>query len=70
VDGGNIGISFDADWNVRVQKRGHWINPASEAQYAKLQGWLEQHKPALVELLGEGLGRAVHAVVLSLGFRV
>ena len=53
VDGGNIGISFDADWNVRVQKRGHWVNPTSEPQYAKLQGWLQQHKASLVDMLGE-----------------
>ena len=52
MDGGNVGISF-CDGVLRLQKRGHWITPSSEAQYSKLTAWLEPRRAALAGLLGE-----------------
>ncbi len=43
VDGANLGISFAGEaYELRLQKRGHWITPSSEAQYAKLGAWLDK----------------------------
>eukprot|EP00803_Ostreobium_quekettii_P007429 evm.model.scf_4811.1 EVM.evm.TU.scf_4811.1 scf_4811:242-3088(-) len=53
VDGSNIGIGFDSEWRPTLQKRGHWVTPASEAQYAKLGAWLERHGAALAECIGQ-----------------
>lgn len=67
VDGSNLGISFDENWVPRLQKRGHWVTPASEAQYAKLGGWLEKHKAILAQRIGELGGHSVPSKIHSRG---
>lgn len=53
VDGANLGISFaTAHGPARCQKRGRWVTPDSEAQFAKLQAWLEAHQEDLRAVLG------------------
>lgn len=52
VDGGNIGISFDKNDSIMLQKRGHWVTPASETQYSKLDGWLKMRREVLHNMLG------------------
>ncbi|GMH43491.1 hypothetical protein BSKO_11413 [Bryopsis sp. KO-2023] len=53
VDGSNLGLSFDENWNLRAQKRGHWVTSVSEAQYAKLDGWIKKHRASLFDVLGQ-----------------
>ena len=40
VDGANLGISFDAKGNVRVQNRGNYLHLPSPGQWKKLSEWL------------------------------
>lgn len=43
VDGANIGISFDDDWQLRLQKRGRFVTPLSEPQFGdRMQQWLDR----------------------------
>lgn len=53
VDGSNLGLSFDENWNMCAQKRSHWITSASEEQYCKLGTWMDKHRASLVQVLGE-----------------
>ena len=53
VDGANLGISL-IDGEIRFQKRGHWVVPASEEQFAKLESWASQHKHAILRILANG----------------
>lgn len=60
VDGSNLGLSFDKDTReLRFQKRGHWVSPSSEAQYAKLEVWASMHHAALWEMLGKDIDLSV-----------
>lgn len=52
MDGSNLGLSFDENWNLQAQKRSHWITPASEEQYSKLGPWMEKHRSSLIQVLG------------------
>ena len=72
VDGANLGISMDPDrpGQLRFQKRGHWVNPASEAQYSKLSAWAAARHTDLVTLLGGWGGGGAGFGVLGLDFRV
>jgi ATP-dependent RNA circularization protein (DNA/RNA ligase family) len=40
VDGANLGISFDAEGNVRAQNRGAYLHLPSSGQWKKLSDWL------------------------------
>jgi len=53
VDGSNLGVSFDPEtFQLRFQKRSHWVTPASEAQYAKLDTWAAKRHASLWRMLG------------------
>lgn len=53
VDGTNLGISFDRNWNAVFQKRSHIVTHASETQFKKLESWYEQRKYELVDVLSQ-----------------
>lgn len=51
VDGANLGISFDADANIRAQNRGAYLQLPSTGQWRKLAAWLARRTDALFEQL-------------------
>ena len=51
VDGANLGISFDAEGNIRAQNRGAYLHLPSTGQWKKLSEWLSPRTDALFEQL-------------------
>lgn len=51
VDGANLGISFDAEGDVRVQNRGSYLHLPSTGQWKKLAEWLTRRTDELLEQL-------------------
>lgn len=51
VDGANLGISFDAEGNIRAQNRGVYLHLPSAGQWQKLSEWLNPRTDALFEQL-------------------
>jgi ATP-dependent RNA circularization protein (DNA/RNA ligase family) len=51
VDGANLGISFDAEGNIRAQNRGAYLHLPSMGQWKKLAAWLFPRTDALFEQL-------------------
>jgi ATP-dependent RNA circularization protein (DNA/RNA ligase family) len=51
VDGANLGISFDADGNIRAQNRGKYLHLPSTGQWKKLAEWLAPKTDAFFEQL-------------------
>jgi hypothetical protein len=53
VDGANAGISFDADGELLLQSRGHFLTGGPrERHFALLKTWAQRHRPALRAALG------------------
>jgi len=50
VDGSNLGISKDKDFNIIFQNRGKIITSASHTQWKGLDNWIKQH-PGIWEVL-------------------
>jgi len=51
VDGANLGISFDAEGNIRAQNRGAYLHLPSTGQWKKLAEWLAPRTDAFFEQL-------------------
>ena len=51
VDGANIGISIDKDYNIKVQNRSHFVNSSSHKQFSTIDTWLEQHSQEIFQIL-------------------
>ena len=51
VDGANLGISFDAEGNVRTQNRGSYLQLPSSGQWKKLSDWLDLRIDSFFEQL-------------------
>jgi len=51
VDGANLGISFDAEGNIRAQNRGAYLHLPSTGQWKKLSEWLSPRTDVLFEQL-------------------
>jgi ATP-dependent RNA circularization protein (DNA/RNA ligase family) len=51
VDGANLGISVDAEGNIRVQNRGAYLHIPGTGQWKKLGGWLALRTNALFDQL-------------------
>ncbi|RMD78106.1 MAG: DNA ligase, partial [Lentisphaerae bacterium] len=51
VDGANLGLSFDANGNVRAQNRGAYLHLPGSGQWKKLGEWLALHTDILFEHL-------------------
>lgn len=51
IDGANLGFRI-VDGVVLAQNRSHYISAADHAQFSMITPWIEEHRPALVELLG------------------
>lgn len=47
VDGANLGLSFDADGNIRAQNRGAYVHLPGSGQWKKLGEWLALHADTL-----------------------
>jgi len=53
VDGSNLGISFDASGNLRVQNRGSYLHSPYSGQWKKLSEWLEPRIDLLSDTLSD-----------------
>lgn len=53
VDGANLGISFDAEGNMRAQNRGAYLHLPGSGQWKKLSEWLTLRTDALFEHLAD-----------------
>jgi len=53
VDGANLGLSFDAEGNIRAQNRGAYLHLPGSGQWKKLDDWLTLHTDALFEHLSD-----------------
>jgi ATP-dependent RNA circularization protein (DNA/RNA ligase family) len=51
IDGANLGISFDAEGNIRTQNRGAYLHFPSRGQWKKLSNWLTPRIDTLFEQL-------------------
>lgn len=51
IDGANLGISFDAYRNIRLQNRGGYLHSPFSGQWKKLPEWLSSRTDALFEQL-------------------
>lgn len=51
IDGANLGISFDAEGNVRLQNRGDYLQAPFLGQWTKLRSWVDGHLNSLFEHL-------------------
>jgi atypical dual specificity phosphatase len=51
VDGANIGFSLDATGKILVQNRSHYISSSDQAQFSKIDWWLERYGPKLYRVL-------------------
>jgi len=51
VDGANLGISFDAEGNIRAQNRGAYLHLPSTGQWKKLAEWLAPRTDAFFQQL-------------------
>ncbi|KAJ6541759.1 ATP dependent DNA ligase [Mycena capillaripes] len=52
VDGANMGFWLDADRELRVQNRSHYVTPATHEQFKKLGLWIDDHRHELMRVLG------------------
>lgn len=55
LDGANLGLSLDADGNLRAQNRGQYLSEPHIGQFSRLPAWLGQHGQALRDVLKPGL---------------
>jgi ATP-dependent RNA circularization protein (DNA/RNA ligase family) len=53
VDGANLGLSFDANGNIRAQNRGTYLHLPGAGQWKKLGEWLALHTDTLFEHLSD-----------------
>jgi ATP-dependent RNA circularization protein (DNA/RNA ligase family) len=53
VDGANLGLSFDANGNIRAQNRGAYLHLPGSGQWKKLGEWLARHTDTLFEHLSD-----------------
>jgi ATP-dependent RNA circularization protein (DNA/RNA ligase family) len=53
VDGANLGLSCDANGNIRAQNRGAYLHLPSSGQWKKLGEWLALHSDTLLDHLSD-----------------
>jgi ATP-dependent RNA circularization protein (DNA/RNA ligase family) len=53
VDGANLGLSFDAEGNIRAQNRGAYLHLPGSGQWKKLGEWLALYTDTLFEYLSD-----------------
>ena len=53
VDGAQLGISLDEDYNIMIQNRSHYVNSKSHSQFEKLDKWIYHHKESLYQILDQ-----------------
>lgn len=51
LDGANLGISLDADGQLRTQNRGQYLSEPHAGQFSRLPAWLAQHAQTLYSVL-------------------
>lgn len=55
VDGANLGISFDAQGNLRAQNRGNYLAHEERGQFLPLWNWLRKRESCLLNALEDKL---------------
>lgn len=53
IDGANLGISIDAEGNIRAQNRGAYLHLPGTGQWKKLADWLSPRADVIFEQLSE-----------------
>lgn len=51
VDGANLGISIDKNFNIKVQNRSHYVNSNYHEQFKLLDKWIAKHSSELISIL-------------------
>lgn len=51
IDGANIGISINKDFQIRFQNRSHYVDKSSHKQFSVLERWQEQHAQDLFQII-------------------
>lgn len=51
IDGANLGISLDADSNIVIQNRSHWVNSKTHVQFKRLDLWVDENREGLHRIL-------------------
>jgi|TARA_B100001057_G_scaffold458808_1_gene508425 ATP-dependent RNA circularization protein (DNA/RNA ligase family) len=54
LDGANLGISIDSNFELQVQNRGQYLRTPFTGQFSRLNGWLGQHSFRLIDNLRPG----------------
>ena len=52
IDGANVGISFDEDWNLKLQSRGHYLVGGDYSQFDQFKTWANTYKEVFFDILG------------------
>ncbi len=55
IDGANLGISIDSEFNIKFQNRSHYVNNKSHKQFQKLDKWKNEHASELYDILTPNL---------------
>ncbi len=51
IDGANLGISFDRNFNIQLQNRGAYINLPYSGQWKELCLWIPKNRDSLLDVL-------------------
>lgn len=54
LDGANLGVSIDSNFELQVQNRGQYLQTPFTGQFSRLNGWLGQHSFQLIDNLRPG----------------
>lgn len=52
IDGANVGISFDKDWNLKLQSRGHYLVGGDYSQFDQFKTWANTYSSVFFDILG------------------
>ena len=54
IDGANLGISIDKNYQIRAQNRSHFVSSSSHKQFSSLDNWIATNSENLIKLLDGG----------------
>lgn len=54
IDGANLGISIDKNYQIRAQNRSHFVSSSSHKQFSSLDNWIATNSDDLIKLLDGG----------------
>ncbi len=51
IDGANIGISLDSNFEIRIQNRGSYLTERNHSQFKSIWNWINIHEHELIDFL-------------------